>query len=192
MAPGDTFQWKDVSWMGKDWRRSFVVHDIFEVIKGRRSIRKYKRKEIEQEKLEKILKAGSWAPSGLNNQPWRFVLIRDKKLRAKLSRLTEYGEIIKGANVVICVFLDKQSSYHREKDIMAIGACIQNMLLEAHSLGIGSCWLGEILKNAEKVRELLSLDQRYELMGLVSLGYPAEVPEAPRRKGLRKLVLKSL
>jgi nitroreductase len=168
------------------------VHDIFEVIKNRRSIRKYKRKEIEEQKLNKILKAGCWAPSGLNNQPWRFVLVRDKKLKAKLSRLTEYGEIIKGANVVICVFLDKRSSYHREKDIMAIGACIQNMLLEAHSLGIGSCWLGEILKNEGKVRKLLGLDQRYELMGLVGLGYPAEAPKAPRRKGLSKLILKSL
>jgi len=65
-----------------------------------------------------------------------------------LARFTKYGHIIKSADKVILVFLDRASSYHYEKDLLAVGACIQNMLLAAFSLGIGSCWLGEILKPA--------------------------------------------
>ena len=122
------------------------MSDILKIIKGRRSIRKFNIKKVEKDKIRNILTAGRWAPSGLNNQPWRFVLIESQKYKDKIAQLTEYGGIIKKAPIAILVFLDKNSSYDRDKDIMAIGACVQNMLLEAHSLGLGSCWLGEILK----------------------------------------------
>jgi nitroreductase len=124
--------------------------DIFEIIKTRRSIRKFSREPVPDEIINRIIEAGTWAPSGLNNQPWKFAVIKDKELKTKISGLTHYSKIVLSANVLIGVFLDRTASYDRTKDSQAIGACIQNMLLFIHSLGLGAVWLGEILKNKDK------------------------------------------
>jgi len=162
--------------------------DILEIIKSRRSVRKFTAQKIEQEKIEKILEAGRWAPSGKNNQPWKFHLVEERTKRAELAKLTIDAQIINGCSLCICIFLDKDLMYDRIKDCQAVGACIQNMLLEAHSLGLGACWLGEILKNKDKVNHLLGLSERYELMAVVALGYPAESPKS-NRKPLKDLIL---
>jgi len=86
------------------------------------------------------------------------------------------------------VFLDKDESYDRTKDIQAIGACIQNMLLAIHALGLGGVWLGEILKNKDKVSKVLDAPDNLELMAVVALGYPAEKDRKGSRKGLDKVV----
>ena len=119
--------------------------DTLDIIRKRRSIRKYKKEIPEDTDIEKILEAARWAPSGLNNQPWRFLVIKDRKNKDGLAAFTKYGEIIQDAPLVIVVCMDLNSSYHRQKDLMAMGACIQNMLLTAYSFGLGTCWLGEIL-----------------------------------------------
>lgn len=155
--------------------------DILEIIKSRRSIRKFTVQEIEPEKVEKILEAGRWAPSGKNNQPWKFYIIKERTKRAELAKLTIDEEIIIGCSLCLCVFLDKHLMYDRTKDCQAIGACIQNMLLEAYSLGLASCWLGEILKNKEKVNQVLNLSERYELMAVVAFGYSAEKAKSTRK-----------
>lgn len=139
--------------------------------------------------LEKILDAGRWAPSGLNNQPWRFAVIRNGALKDMFSRLTHYSRIIKGSQILIAVFLDNSVSYDRTKDVQAIGACIQNMLLEAHSLGLGGVWLGEILKSREQIGEILGLTKDLELMAVVALGFPAESPKSGKRKELKDLIV---
>ena len=72
---------------------------------------------------------------------------------------------------------------------MAIGACIQNMLLEAYSLGLGSCWLGEILNRKEDVEKLLKIPDDCELMAVVTLGYPDEKVAKPSRKSLKSLLI---
>ena len=94
--------------------------------------------------INNILEAGRFAPSGLNNQPWRFLLLSGEEKDA-IARFTKCGAIIKNADKIVLVFLDQKTSYHEEKDLMAIGACIQNMLLAATYQKMGSCWLGEIL-----------------------------------------------
>jgi len=159
------------------------------VIRNRRSVREFLDGEISKEEIDKILEAGRWAPSGLNNQPWRFSVLRDKKIREELAKLTHYGDIIRDANVCIAVFLDKSSSYDRTKDIQAIGACIQNMLLEAHSLGLGACWLGEILKNKNLVNRILNIPDDKELMAVIAVGYPSKRERKSTRKSLGELLL---
>ncbi|MFH0877583.1 MAG: nitroreductase family protein [Candidatus Omnitrophota bacterium] len=119
--------------------------DIINLIQNRRSIRRYAKDVLANGRLERILEAGRWAPSGLNNQPWRFLIVKDREEKVHLAKFTKYGSIIQQAPVVLLVCMDCTASYNRDKDLMAIGACIQNMLLEAHVLGIGTCWLGEIL-----------------------------------------------
>ncbi|MFA5361741.1 MAG: nitroreductase family protein [Candidatus Omnitrophota bacterium] len=163
--------------------------DALELIRERRSIREYKEKMPADKDIEKILDAGRWAPSGLNNQPWKFKVIKDRKQKDKLAEFTKYGDIIVSAPVVIAVLMDTADSYNRDKDLMAIGACIQNMLLQASSVGVGTCWLGEALNRKEEIREFLRLDKDLELMALVTLGYSNEDMTESCRRSLKELII---
>ena len=129
-----------------------------------------------------LLEAARWAPSGTNNQPWRFVVVRGQKIKDDIAGFTKYGKIISSAPVVIPVFIDKSVMYNDTKDHQAMGACLQNLLLMAHSLGLGAVWLGEILKNAEGVRNAVGVGAQYELMAVVALGKPG--PEIPNLRAL--------
>lgn len=162
--------------------------EAFELIKTRRSIRKFTDETVPDKLINKIIEAGTWAPSGMNNQPWKFAVVRNEDLKNKLSRLTHYSKIILRSNVLIAVFLDNSLSYDRTKDTLAIGACIQNMLLLIHSMGLGAVWLGEILKNKDRVREIVEGSQDLELMAVIALGYPAEKGGKVSRKGLNETV----
>jgi nitroreductase len=163
--------------------------DILDIIRARRSIRKFRPDPVSDDLVEKILEAGRWAPSGLNNQPWRFAVVRDRELMTEIANLTHYGTIVRSARVLIPVFIDTVTSYHREKDIQGIGACIQNMLLEIHSLGLGAVWLGEIIRSNIAIKHLLGLGDGLELMAVVALGWPAQRPRATKRKALQELIV---
>jgi nitroreductase len=163
--------------------------DIIEIIKARRSVRKFKSEPIPEVMIDKILEAGRWAPSGLNNQAWRFAVVSNGSTIQEISRLTHYSKIVLAASTLIPVFLDTAGSYHREKDIQSIGACLQNMLLEAHSLGLGAVWLGEIIKSNLQIKQILGLGEDLELMAVVALGYPDESPRATKRKELKDLIV---
>lgn len=163
--------------------------DIIDIIKTRRSVRKFTTGTVPEELIEKILEAGRWAPSGLNNQPWSFAVIKDSGLKEEISKLTRYGNTVLGAQVLIAVFLDTNKSYHREKDLQGTGACLQNMLLEIHSLGLGAVWLGEIIKSNEEIKSLLGLGRELELMAVIALGHPDEKPGSVKRRPLNELVV---
>jgi len=163
--------------------------DMLDAIRQRRSIREYKNDIPTDSQIEKILEAARWAPSGLNNQPWRFLVVKDKTKKDGLAQFTKYGDIIRDAPVAIAVCMDVSDSYNREKDLMAIGACIQNILLEAHALGLGACWLGEILNKKEAAAKYLNLQADLELMAVVTLGYPDEDVTEGCRKSLKSLII---
>lgn len=153
---------------------------VISAIMSRRSIRKYLDKDIPMDTLEKILDAGRWAPSGLNNQPWRFSIIKSRPVKEKLSELTKYSRIIRECNACVAVFYSLETGYQRDKDMMGIGACIQNMLLFAHEMGIGCVWLGEILANKDEARKILGVDDGNELVAVIAMGYPDESPRSSR------------
>jgi nitroreductase len=164
--------------------------ETIEAIKTRRSVRGFTNEIISDELIEQVLDAGRWAPSGLNNQAWRFIMVQDPDTKTALSALTEYGPTIKNAQVLIAVFLDKDHMYNYTKDVQSIGACIQNMLLAIHSLGLGAVWLGEILKNKEMVNKVLSAPESYELMAVVAIGHPTRKERSSDRKALSHLVFR--
>ena len=116
---------------------------------NRRSIRQYDQRMPEEEVITALLTAAQWAPSGLNNQPWKFKVVRDA-VKNGLADYTKYKQVIAAAPVAVCVFLDTGNTYNPEKDCMAIGAAIQNMLLVAHERRLGTCWLGEILNRTSE------------------------------------------
>jgi nitroreductase len=167
--------------------------DVLEVIRQRRSIRAFTDAPVDREQLETILDAGRWAPSGLNNQPWRFVVVREGDERcSKLAKCTKYRNTVEGAKVLIVVLAHKNSMYNATKDYQGIGACIQNMLLAVHALGLGGVWLGEILNQESRVLKILGLDSdEYELMAVIAVGHPAE-RGASQRKPVHDLLLEEL
>lgn len=174
------------------WNKKYggMILNIFDALFNRRSIRKFTDEQVSRSDVLKILDCGRWAPSGLNNQPWRFLIVeRDDIRKKKLEICTKYSKVISGADVLICVMLDKDSMYNKVKDCQGAGACIQNMLLAAHGLGLGAVWLGEILNREKDVHRVLGTDAAsLELMAVIALGYPDQEGESTRR-GLDEILL---
>jgi nitroreductase len=152
-----------------------------DAIENRRSVREYTGEAVTEEEVGRVLEAARWAPSGLNNQPWRFMKVTDRSLIEDMSELTRYRGVVSGAELLIAVFLDKREMYDRGKDLQSSGAAVQNMLLAAHDIGLGACWLGEILKRRRDVEELLEVPEDLEMVALVALGRPV----ARERTGVR-------
>jgi nitroreductase len=162
-----------------------VLDAIFE----RRSIRHFLDAPVDRELIITALKAASWAPSGLNNQPWRFAIVWDQGLKEMLGALTRYSATLKSSAVLIPIFLDKEISYDYTKDCQAVGACVQNFLLALHSMDLGAVWIGEILKNKDQVVEILKLPERLELMAVVAVGHPAHRNQSSHRQAVEELIL---
>ncbi len=165
---------------------------VLAAIYHRRSIRTFTAEAVDRELLHEIVKAGIWAPSGLNNQPWRFVIVTDPALRGKLAQETRYSHIVVAAPALIAVYLDRNAMYDEVKDHQAAGACIENMLLAAEALGLGAVWLGQILKNKENVRLLLELPEGLELMAVIAIGHPDRRDQRSNRKPLDHFIIKEL
>jgi nitroreductase len=164
--------------------------ETLKIIKSRRSVRSFRPEKIPPDTIKKVLEAGRWAPSGLNNQPWRFIVVTSEEMKSKIKAFTTDAHIIEQAPCLIVVLLNQKSSYDRTKDLMAIGACIQNMLLLAHSLDLGTCWLGEILNRREEVEKILGVSPENEMVAVVALGYPLPEERKSSRHNLEKLILK--
>jgi len=156
-----------------------------DTILSRRSIREFTEEKVSREDIETILNTARWAPSGLNNQPWKFMVIQNEETMEKLEDCTHYAKVIRSAPLLIAVFLDRETMYNHTKDVQAIGAAIQNMLLACCDLGLGAVWLGEILNQEEKVNLILSCPESLELMAVIAIGHPVQGSDSSPRK-LRK------
>lgn len=161
-----------------------VKMTVFDAIITRRSIRQYSNQIVSSEDIARIIQAAVYAPSGKNGQPWRFRIVTDKTTILKLAQKSNFNKWMTKASCVIVVFLDRDKSYDYVKDIQSCGAAMQNILLTAHSLHIGGCWIGEFLDCAQDVRGMLDIsNEQLELMGIISLGYPIrEVAQLPAKR----------
>ncbi len=146
--------------------------DVLEAIRDRRSIRRYQRKDVPDDKLAQVLEAGRWAPSAHNSQPRKFVVVRDEKTRRELAQTAVYGSFLAEAPVAIAVVIDPSLSNHPIEDG---AAATQNMLLAAHALGLASCWIGSYGSGYEdRAKRILGIPDDKRLLSLISLGYAAE------------------
>jgi len=154
--------------------------DILEVIKTRRSIRKYKPGPVSEEEINKILEAGRWAPSADNSQPWRFIVLRSQEVRKKLADTLTWGRFLAQAPLGIAVTVNPRASNHPVEDG---AAATQNMLLEAHSLGLGACWIGTYGSgNEASAKKVLNVPEDERLLSVIAIGHPAESPQKTRRE----------
>lgn len=169
-----------------------MTSPVLEAIYRRRSIREFTDEAITADELHEIIKAGMWAPSGLNNQPWRFVTVKEPQTKELLAQQTHYGHIVRDANALIAVYLHKEEMYDEVKDYQSAGACIQNMLLAIEALGLGAVWLGQILKNKAEVNRIFGLDDNLDLMAVLAIGHPLHRNQKSRRKNMSELLIKEL
>ena len=116
--------------------------EIQEALLNRRSIRKYKNQKINKEDIDKILKAAMYAPSAMNLQAWQFIVIDDKDVLIETIKSIPYAEMLKQSAAAILVCGDSSVEKNESWLLQNCSAVIQNILLSAHGLGIGSCWIG--------------------------------------------------
>ena len=147
-------------------------NEFAEFIKKRKSIRSFIYQKISNKVIEEILECARWAPSGSNTQPWRICIVIHPTVKRMLSELTKYGGILEEAYANLVVFLDIERGYDRVKDLQAIGAFIQNILLGVHAQeGLGAVWIGEILNHKEEVNQIFKFPtEKLELMAVIAIG----------------------
>lgn len=161
--------------------------ELFKAIKGRRSIRKYSKEKVSKETIQKIIEAASWAPSACNIQGWKFIIVDNDYTKQKI--VDSGGAIfIKDAPIGILVLYDKRTVNPEYLDYLASGsAAIQNLLLAAHSFGLGTCWVN-MLPPKRQLRKLFNIPSYYDILGYVTLGCPAEKPEPQPRKKTEEIM----
>lgn len=162
-----------------------VESEQIKLLKGRRSIRSYKLKPIDDEILTKILETTRWCMSARNRQPWTFYVIRNKDLIKNIAKECTTGPFASGAPVLIAIVGDKEFS----PDWYLHDTCFVSLqlALAAWSFGIGTCWIGRI--NRDNVKKLLNLKESDYLLTILPLGYPkGDIPEPRPRKSLDEIV----
>ncbi len=162
--------------------------DVMEALKTRRSVRKYSDRPVEEEKLLRVLEAGRLSPSATNAQNWRFILVRDKE---KLKKLTEaaddqpfVGEA--PAAIVACATDGCVMDCGQPTDTVDCSIAMAYMILEAHELGLGTCWLGHFFTDI--VKEALDIPEDVRVIVFTPIGYPSEEPAGRPRKSFGEVV----
>lgn len=170
-------------------------------IEERRSIRKYKPKEIESSKLEAILESARLAPSGNNKQPWHFIVVTDASKRQSLVDVANGQSWMLGAPVfIVCIadirarmesshdmYIDEESSlYELKRVIRDTAIAIEHVILEATHQGLGTCWVGWYTQKS--IRPILGIPSDKYVVGIVTLGYADETPRPRPRKSISEII----
>lgn len=165
--------------------------NLIDLIKTRRSIRNFSPERISSDLIFQILDAGRYAPSAGNLQDWYFFVVQDKEKIKEISKIAFNQNWIEKASflIIACSNL-KIISYYGERGLRLyskqdVAAAIQNMLLFAWSLGIGSCWVGAF--DEEALRKHLGIAEHFEIQAIIAFGFPQENPAMPRRKKLEDI-----
>jgi nitroreductase len=169
--------------------------NLLEIIKNRRSIRVFKKQDIPPDIIEKLLEAARWAPSAGNVQPWAFVVVSSQKMKQSLSMAAFGQKTLEEASVVIVVCADEklaeQSYGVRGKSLFCLqdtAAAIQNILLTAYSLGLGSCWIGAFKE--DEIKKAIKAPKEMRPIAMIPIGYPNEAPSARSRRPVSEIMHK--
>jgi nitroreductase len=160
--------------------------DVFEAIRTRRSIRKYKQEPIPDEKLESIFEAARLAPSAGNRQPWRFIVVQDTDRKKALAEAANNQTFLKDAAAIVAAVGDPAvSASWFEKDPMI---ALEHMVLAAKALDYGTCWIGAF--DEDTVKHLLKIPVKMKIVALLPIGIPDETPAPRPRKKLSEILFK--
>ena len=163
---------------------------VLALLKGRRSIRRYRPDPVPEDMVEQLLEAGRWAPSASNRQPWAFIVIRDETVRRQVAQHAAYYFIrwahVEEAPLLIVLCGDARNRVYRQFLHEDIGLAGAHIMLQAKALGLGTCWIGGLDRKA--LAGILRVPDHLEIVGLLTVGFPAEDPDPPPRKPLAEVV----
>ena len=142
--------------------------EVFEAIQRRKSVRTYTKTPVPEEKLGKILEAARLAPSAENIQPWYFIVVTDHEKRKQIAKSGVFAEFLDEAPVVIVGCGDRKAS--PKWYVIDVAIAMQNMVLAATAEGLGTCWIGSFDEGL--VKRLLKIPERFEVVALLTVGYP--------------------
>jgi nitroreductase len=165
--------------------------DFYDVVKKRRSIRKYKSDPIPDKILERIIEAGRIAPSAKNIQPWRFVIVKDPATKKKVAEASRNQHWIADADVILVGCILEDIAWGRMGGYMSSGPvdlaiAMDHMILAAANEGLGTCWIGAFVE--QDVKKILGIPDKVKVMALTPLGSPAEDPQDRGRKPIDEIV----
>lgn len=157
--------------------------DLLQGIITRRSIRKYSDKAISKDQIETLVKAGMYAPSASNQQPWHFIAITEREILNKIKEVHPYAKMLGEAPLAILVCGDQKLELSKDYWVVDCSAATQNILLAAHGIGLGAVWLGihPRVERKQEIRSIFNLPDHVQPASLISVGYPAEEKETPNR-----------
>ena len=152
-------------------------------ILDRRSIRRFKDQNIDRDTVKQLVTAAMYAPSAVNRQPWHFVVIDQRQMLNKIMGIHPHAGMLQTASHGIVVCGDEQLQHDDGYWVVDCGAATQNLLLAAHTLGLGACWVGLHPREGRKasISSLLNLPSHVKPFALVALGYPNEIKPRPER-----------
>jgi nitroreductase len=149
--------------------------DLSDVIKKRRSIRQYKKDDVDIKLIKQCIEAAVNAPSARNSQPWHFIVVKDKKKREQLSKTHGHSNFIADAPVIVTVLAEEEKSPGHY--VMDCSAAIMLFLLKATELGLATCWTDASTKERdEHVQKVLDLPSKYRVICNIAVGYPDGPP----------------
>jgi nitroreductase/putative intracellular protease/amidase len=200
---------------GPSQKSSFDTNPVLSAIKQRRSIRQFQDKDVDQDTIELLLKAATWAPSANNDQPWKFVVVRDREVNIQivdaviermkgayeelgypLDRIKMYWSGVFSAPVHIFAFCDTTGITIDEEfeemeilhNMQGVSIACQNILLAAQALELGSLWVGGAMVVEDQIKNFLRVPEEVRLAAIIGVGYPAYKAFPPVRKPLSKVM----
>ena len=198
-----------------------------EVLKNRRSIRKFKSEPVPENYIKELMEAARLAPSGLNLQPWRYIIVKDKTIREEVSKATPSTFAAVAPVLIICCMDTKtfETTGDRVKELHEAGAfsdtafnkyatddffankevsefwlqanlamntaiSIEHIALKATDMGLGCCWIGSF--DQQKIREIVGIEDRYNILALMPVGYPDQEARSRPRLSMDQIILKEV
>lgn len=167
------------------------MNNLYDLLKSRRSIRKYLSKPVEKEKIDLILSAALMSPASKRTNPWEFIVVQDEKTLKSLSESRPHGsQLLANSPLGIVVIADTTKSDVWIEDASIAAIIIQ---LQAQDLGLGSCWVQVFNRNKDEntttekyIRDLLKIPSHFAILNIVSIGYPDEVKKSFEDSSLQK------
>ena len=160
---------------------------LLALMKSRRSVRRYLPDPVPDEMLQQILEAGRWAPSANNQQPWAFIVVQDEEIRQQVAQHATYylarHARVEEAPLLIVLCGQVRSRKHMRGDVGMAG---MQMMLQAKALGLGTCWIDGLER--DEISKILRIPDYLEIVGLITVGFPAETPPDTPRKPLFETV----
>ncbi len=164
---------------------------ILNVIKKRRSVRRYRPDPIPEEVLFRVMDAARFSPSGKNLQPWKFILVKNESLKQRLVHASLRQSFIAQAPVVVVACGFPEKCYSRMGNYMKswpvdVAIAFEHLILQAQEEGLGTCWIGAF--DESEVKSILNVPDDVRVLALTPLGYPGENPASRGRKSMEEIV----